>query len=165
MEPYYQKLLQHAERQYRATRQFLKRLRKKPPKTLDEDFQAAHEKAFEEIDCLGCANCCKTMSPRVTERDARRIAKVQGMTVKAFIHQYLYRDEDGDYLMAESPCPFLGDDNKCLIYEDRPAACANFPHTNHRKMHKHLNTAAQNYPSCPIVYTVVERLKANYHNA
>ena len=163
MEEAYQKMLQQAGKQYQATRRFLKKLRKKPPKDLDERFQQAHDQAFEQVDCLGCANCCKTMSPRVTERDARRISKVLGMSVKAFIHQYLERDEEGDYLMQGSPCPFLGTDNKCLIYEDRPSACANFPHTNHRQMHKHLNTAAHNYDRCPIVYKVIEQIKADYY--
>ena len=162
MDPRYQKILDKAARQYKATRQFLKRLRKKPPKDLDEQCQAAHEEAFQEINCLSCANCCKTMSPRVTEKDARRIAKVLGITPKAFIATYLYEDEEGDYLMREAPCPFLGTDNKCLIYEDRPSACADFPHTNHRKMRKHLNTAAHNYTACPIVFKVIESIKAQY---
>jgi Fe-S-cluster containining protein len=159
MEPEYAKWLQKAEQQQKATKQFLKKLRKKPPKDLDQRFQHAHKEAFEQVDCLGCANCCKTMSPRVCDRDIRRIARVLGMTERRFTETYLYCDEDGEYLMNAAPCPFLGDDNKCLIYEDRPDACANFPHTNHRKMHKHLNTAAHNYDRCPIVYTVLEQLK------
>ena len=151
--------LQRAKQQQKQTRQFLKKLRKKPPKDLDQRFQQAHDQAFEQVDCLSCANCCKTMSPRVSHRDIRRIAKVLGLSERHFTERYLYRDEEGEYLMNEAPCPFLGSDNKCLIYEDRPAACANFPHTTHRKMHKHLNTAGHNYDRCPIVYTVLERLK------
>lgn len=161
MKAEYAKWLQKAEQQKKQTRQFLKRLRKKPPRDLDQRFQRAHQHAFEEqVDCLSCANCCKTMSPRVSKRDISRIAKVLGMAEQAFVARYLYQDEEGDYLMNASPCPFLGADNKCLIYEDRPDACANFPHTDHRKMHKHLNTAAHNYARCPIVYTVIEQLKS-----
>lgn len=159
MDDGYAKMLQKAERHQKETRQFLKKLRKNPPKDLDQRFQASHDKAFESTDCLSCGNCCKTMSPRVSERDIRRIAKLLRMKEQDFIQSYLYVDEEGDYLMNEAPCPFLGDDNKCIIYQDRPKACANFPHTNHRKMHKHLNTAAHNYQRCPIVYKVIEQLK------
>ncbi len=159
MNPAYQKYLQKAQEKSKETKQFLKKLRKKVPRNLDQQFKAAHEEAFTHIDCLQCANCCKTMSPRVKERDINRIAKVLKISSNAFIDRYLKKDEDGDYIMNQKPCPFLMADNKCMVYEDRPEACANFPHTNHRKMHKHLNVAANNYAQCPAVYYVLEKLK------
>lgn len=162
MKAEYKTYLQNASKQLKGTRQFLKKLRKNVPKDLDEAFEEAHEKAFQQIDCLGCANCCKTMSPRVNNRDIKRIAKVLKMKEREFVDQYLKQDEDGDYIMNQKPCPFLQDDNKCMIYKDRPSACANFPHTNHRKMHKHLNVAANNYDRCPIVFRVIEDLKEKY---
>lgn len=163
MKAEYETYLQKARKKRPETKQFLKGLRKKVPKDLDHQFAEAHEEAFEHIDCLQCANCCRTMSPRVKQRDIRRISKKLKLSENAFIEKYLYLDEDGDYLMNQAPCPFLNlDDNKCMIYEDRPEACANFPHTNHRKMHKHLNVAAHNYERCPAVYHVIEQLKGIY---
>ena len=160
MKALYQTYLQKARQKSKETRSFLKKLRKKVPKNLDQQFQEAHEKAFEEIDCLQCANCCKTMSPRVKERDIKRISKLFNMSKEKFFARYLEKDDDGDYIMNQTPCPFLQTaDNKCMIYEDRPEACANFPHTNHGKMHKHLNIAAKNYERCPIVYKVLEGVK------
>lgn len=162
MKPEYETYLQKARQKVKETRQFLKRLRKKVPKDLDQQFEEAHDEAFQQIDCLGCANCCKTMSPRVNDRDIKRLSKRFKLSRNAFIDRYLKADDDGDYIMNQAPCPFLMDDNKCMVYEDRPDACANFPHTNHRKMHKHLNVAANNYERCPIVYHVIESLKAKY---
>ncbi len=162
MKPQYEKYLQKAKQKEKETRQFLKRLRKKVPKDLDQKFEESHDEAFQNIDCLGCANCCKTMSPRVNDRDINRLSKRFKLSRNAFIDRYLKSDEDGDYIMNQAPCPFLMDDNKCMVYEDRPEACANFPHTNHRKMHKHLNVAANNYERCPIVYHVIEALKEHY---
>lgn len=31
-----------------------------------------HEEAFEQIDCLQCANCCKNYSPRFKNPDIKR---------------------------------------------------------------------------------------------
>ena len=38
-----------------------------------------HEEAFEKIDCLQCANCCKNYSPRFKTPDIKRISKLLGM--------------------------------------------------------------------------------------
>jgi Fe-S-cluster containining protein len=54
----------------------------------------------------------------------------------------------------------LGDDNACSVYDDRPKACREFPHTNHRKMHTHLALAQHNIEICPAVFAIVEQLKA-----
>ena len=103
MNELYQSYLQKARQKSKETREFLKKLRKKVPKNLDEQFQKAHEEVSEEIDCLQCANCCKTMSPRVKERDIKRISKLFKMTDEAFIATYLEKDDDGDYIMNQAP--------------------------------------------------------------
>ena len=57
------------QKQYK---QFLNRADKnKVLKALPE----LHEEAFEKIDCLQCANCCKSYSPRFKTPDIKRIAK------------------------------------------------------------------------------------------
>jgi len=135
------------------------RLRKKKPKDLDETVHELHEEVFEEIDCLSCANCCKSISPIITDRDIERLAKHFRMKVNDFIAEYLLRDNDGDYVYKSSPCPFLMPDNYCMVYEQRPKACREYPHTDRRKFHQILKLTLKNTFYCPAVYLVVEGLK------
>lgn len=86
-----------------------------------------HEKAFAEIDCLTCANCCKNYSPRFKTPDIKRISKLLRLKESIFIDTYLVLDTDGDYVTNTKPCPFLGADNFCSIYEERPSDCKRFP--------------------------------------
>src|SRR6202451_3067840 len=76
-----------------------------------------HEEAFNKIDCLQCANCCKNYSPRFKTPDIKRISKHLKMKEGDFIETYLRVDEDGDYVAKSKPCPFLGSDNYCGIYD------------------------------------------------
>src|SRR5258707_769576 len=59
---------------------------------------ALHEEAFERIDCLQCANCCKNYSPRFKSPDIKRISKHLRMKESDFIDTYLRLDEEGDYV-------------------------------------------------------------------
>jgi Fe-S-cluster containining protein len=129
---------------------------------LDSQFEAAHEKVFSELDCLDCANCCKTTSPIFLNTDIDRLAKVFRMKSSNFIEEYLHRDEEGDYVLNFSPCPFLGDDNKCLIYEDRPKACREYPHTNRKNMQGILELSLKNTLVCPAVFKIFEQIGENY---
>ncbi|MEI9809011.1 MAG: YkgJ family cysteine cluster protein [Bacteroidota bacterium] len=89
-----------------------------------------HEEAFAKIDCLQCANCCKNYSPRFKTPDVKRIAKHLRMKESVFIETYLKVDEEGDFVVKSVPCPFLGADNYCSIYEERPSDCHRFPYTD-----------------------------------
>lgn len=117
-----------------------------------------HEKAFERIDCLKCANCCKGYSPRFKTPDIKRISKVLGMKEGVFIETYLTLDNEGDYVAKSAPCPFLGADNYCSIYEDRPSDCSRFPYTDEDVLLKRPQLSLKNSTFCPIVYYVFERL-------
>src|SRR3954469_24599664 len=99
---------------------FYKKLKAKAPKNMDALFHTAHDEVFEHTDCLKCANCCKTTSPIFYQRDIERIAKALRMKPGDFIEKYLHIDEDKDYVLNSSPCPFLLEDNYCGIYDDRP---------------------------------------------
>jgi len=117
-----------------------------------------HQEAVEQIDCLQCANCCKRYSPRFKTPDIRRIAKHLKLRESEFIDQYLRLDEDGDYVVKSSPCPFLGADNYCSIYAVRPSDCSRFPYTDEDVIIKRQALTLKNASFCPIVYTVLERL-------
>ncbi len=129
-----------------------------PKGALDQAFAEAHEETFEEIDCLKCANCCTSISPMVTERDIDRLAKFLRLKPSQLVDDYLKQDDDGTYIMNSTPCPFLGPDNYCSVYEGRPKACREYPHTDHLKMHNLLNLAKKNASYCPAVAGVLEKL-------
>ena len=116
------------------------------------------EEAFEKIDCLHCANCCRNYSPRFKTPDIKRISKSLKMKEGTFIETYLRVDEDGDYVTKGTPCPFLGEDNYCSIYEDRPSDCHRFPYTAEDVFIKRPQITLKNSTFCPIVYYVLEKL-------
>jgi hypothetical protein len=138
---------------------FFRKLKRRPPARLDEQMATLHEEVFEETDCLRCANCCRTTSPLFIEADIARISKRLRMKPSAFVAQYLRIDEDGDYVLQQAPCPFLGSDNFCAIYEDRPRACREYPHTDRKRFHQILDLTLENTAICPAVFEIVERLK------
>lgn len=125
--------------------------KKKKPKDLDQQFHSGHEKAFAKIDCLQCANCCKTTSPIFRDIDIKRIAKSLRQKEADFIRNYLRIDEDNDYVLKQSPCTFLNDDNTCSIYDVRPLACREYPHTDRKNMHQILEITQKNTEICPAV--------------
>src|SRR5687768_15199366 len=117
-----------------------------------------HEEAFSKIDCLQCANCCKNYSPRFKTPDIKRISKVLGLRESDFIEKYLLVDEEGDFIVNTKPCPFLGADNFCSIYEDRPSDCRRFPYTDEDVIIKRKELTLKNSTFCPITYYVLEKL-------
>jgi len=123
-----------------------------------------HEEAFAKIDCLQCANCCKNYSPRFKTPDVKRISKVLGLRESDFIDKYLVVDNDGDFVANKKPCPFLGADNFCSIYEDRPSDCRRFPYTDEDVIIKRKELTLKNSTFCPITYYVLEKLMGKNEN-
>jgi uncharacterized protein len=146
----------------KENRLFLEKLRKRKPADLDQVTLDLHQKAFSHIDCLDCANCCKTTSPILIDRDIDRLAKRLKMKPSQVVEQYLRLDEEGDYVFTQAPCPFLMPDNYCMVYEDRPRACREYPHTNRKRFHQILRLTFRNTLVCPAVLEVVEGLKEKY---
>ena len=142
-----------------STRKFFTRLRKNQPKNLDKIVHDIHYDVFKKTDCLTCANCCKTTSPIFYQKDIERLAKRYRMRPSEFIEKYLHVDEDKDYVLNSSPCPFLGTDHYCSVYNDRPTACREYPHTNRKRFHQILDLTIRNTFVCPAVYEIVEELK------
>lgn len=153
---------QKAETQKKGNKKIIQKLKRLKPKNLDDTIHNLHDEAFEEIDCLTCANCCKTTSPIFTDRDIDRLAQHFRVRPAAFIEQYLYLDNEGHYVLHNSPCPFLGDDNYCSVYESRPRACREYPHTNRKKMIQILDLTYKNTMVCPATLKIVEALKKVY---
>jgi uncharacterized protein len=142
-----------------ANKAFLERLAKTKPKNLDKIVHELHFDAFEKIDCLSCANCCKTIGPMLFESDIDRMASALKMKSSAFKEKYVRIDEDGDYVFNQHPCPFLCDDNYCMIYENRPKACREYPHTDRKRFYQVALKTYHNTFTCPAVFSIVEELK------
>lgn len=140
-------------------KKFYKHLKSISPKVLDRAFHEAHEQAFDCIDCLQCANCCKTTGPLFTNTDIDRLSKHLRLKPSVFIERYLRIDEDNDFVLKTTPCPFLGDDNYCGVYESRPKACREYPHTDRNRMHQVLELTRKNATMCPAVHDITENLK------
>ena len=117
-----------------------------------------HDEAFSKINCLECAACCKNYSPRFKTPDIKRISKHLRLKESDFIEKYLRLDEDGDYVVKSKPCPFLGPDNYCSIYEVRPSDCERFPYTDEDVFIKRTHITLKNAEFCPIVRHVLDRL-------
>jgi uncharacterized protein len=139
-------------------KQYKNFLAKADKKKVLKELPELHEQAFEQIDCLQCAHCCKRYSPRFKQPDIKRISKVLQLKESALIEKYLRKDEEGDYVTQSLPCPFLGSDNHCSIYEDRPSDCKRFPYTDEDVILKRPNLTMINSSFCPIVVSVLEGL-------
>ena len=134
------------------------RIKKTRPKNLDDVFHAAHDLAFEKINCLNCGNCCKTTSPIFRDVDVSRIAKKFKMTSGEFENRYLRMDDENDWVLQESPCAFLNEDNSCFIYDVRPQACREYPHTDRKKMYQVLDLTKKNMDVCPAVNVIAKEV-------
>ncbi len=134
-------------------------LEKSPRNKILANLPALHEAAFAKIDCLHCAACCKNYSPRFKQPDIKRLAKRLKLKEGELVARYLRLDEDGDYVVQSSPCPFLGEDNACSVYEDRPSDCRRFPYTDEDVVIKRVPLTLKNASFCPITFYVLENLK------
>ena len=142
--------------------QLFKRLKNVKSKVLDTLIHPLHKRVFEKTNCLECANCCKTTSPRFTDKDIIRISKYLRVKPSEFTQNYLQIDEDRDYVLKSVPCTFLSIDNNCSIYEVRPKACKEFPHTDRIRQHQLLNLTKKNIEVCPAVFNIIEKLKKDF---
>ena len=138
---------------------FFSKLKRKTPKNLDDVVQDIHHEVFEKTDCLQCANCCKTTSPIFYQKDIERLAKVFRIRPSQFIDTYLHEDGDNDFVLNSAPCPFLDAENYCSVYDNRPTACREYPHTNRKRFHQVLDLTLQNTFVCPAAFEIVEKMK------
>jgi uncharacterized protein len=152
-------LLLKTRQNSKETLLFIKNLKKRKPGYLDTIVHELHDEAFSKFSCLDCANCCKTIGPRLIPSDIERLAKHLKMKLADFYSQYIMADEDDDLVFADHPCPFLQPDNYCMVYENRPRACREYPHTDRKRFHQILDLTYKNCETCPVVFDIVEQLK------
>lgn len=160
MEKILKELPEKAKEVHVESKQYFARLKKRTPKKLDLTVQKLHDDEFKKTDCLVCGNCCKTTSPIFTDKDIERISKHLKMKVVNFISQYLERDGDDFHVLKTAPCSFLDlSDNSCFIYDVRPKACKEYPHTDRRKFIQITDLTLTNVEICPAAFNIIEALK------
>ncbi len=168
MKPLLNELGKLAKDKHIENKKYFDKLKKKVPKNLDYVMQELHEAEFKRTDCLNCANCCKTTGPLFTSADIERISKHLKQKPQQFIDQYLRVDEDKDYVLQSVPCMFLDTEsseseqakqNYCMIYDVRPKACREFPHTDRKKFQQISDLTLKNVAICPAAYNIVEEMK------
>lgn len=146
----------HDDENYR----FLRSLKQRSSMKVDRIALELHQEAFRIVDCTKCANCCRTLRVVVTDEDIARIAAHLDMAPDQFIASYLEREEEeGCYRIKVTPCPFLGADSKCTIYDVRPEKCRGYPFTDKADFAFSTINHANNAVVCPAVFYIVEQMK------
>ena len=142
-------------------RSFLKGQCHLKPDELDKRVFETTRRVWAGIDCTACANCCREVKPSFSEEEVRRLARRLGMRRWQLIERYLERtevDSENPWQTRTKPCPFL-EDNRCSIYEDRPADCSGYPYLYKAGFVSRTMAMIERTSTCPIVYEVMEDLK------
>ena len=162
----YQEILKNiktkAEKEKKENKRLFKNFKTDKPKGLDKAFQLANDKAFSHINCLECGNCCRIAQPVFERKDIRVLAKHFKITANEFINKYLKKDKVYEFLTKKLLCPFLGGDNKCTVYEVRPAGCRTYPPAKLRLTPEQLYVLEENIGICPAVNEMVETIKDKF---
>jgi len=133
-------------------------LKSQKPAVLDAEMKESHDQVFSQFDCLSCAQCCKTTGPLFTPPDITRLSKHLKLKEGDFVTRFLRIDEEGDYVLQSVPCPFLQPDNACGVYDHRPKACREYPHTDRKRQHEILKLTEKNVAICPAAEQIVQRV-------
>lgn len=141
-------------------KQFKRYLDRVNPSKLIRELPELHSEAFSKIDCLDCANCCKNHSPTFKATDIKRISKYLGLKEADFVDTYLKLDEENDFVVKQSPCAFLNEDNSCHIYDVRPSDCSRYPYTGEDVFIKRKALTMANSMVCPAVFHILEKISA-----
>ncbi len=141
-------------------KRFLTGIENNPPRRIHDKIALADAEAWTQVDCLECANCCKTMTPTWLPADIKRVATYLNLSPKDFKEKWLVKDKSGDWVNKSTPCQFLNlKNNKCSVYPYRPKDCSGFPHHRKKPVNHYIHVFKQNLEYCPATYKMVENLK------
>ena len=130
---------------------------------LDRQFKRLHKEIFAQYDCSKCRNCCKEYKTEIPKKDLEKIAKKLDMSKSLLISTFLEKDSKSEnYLVRGEACAFLDQEGACILGNCKPKACRDYPFTNKPDRKGSLLDIVQNTLVCPVVYEILERLKAEY---
>jgi uncharacterized protein len=116
----------------------------------------------EQIDCTACANCCRSATVKIVERDVEKLARRLGISKKQFLAEYTREDPEEGVILKRNQggCVFL-EGNLCSVYDVRPHTCEMFPHLTHGagSLVSRLWEMVDRASYCPIVYNTLEAWK------
>ena len=157
--PLIERYSRHNEAEDHSFRTFLKVRSKLSNVELDALAKQTTEEVWSQIDCKTCGNCCRSLEIVVDDGDIARLAGRFKLSVPQFSRRYVRVASDGAKHFESPPCPFLGDDNLCGVYEDRPKACRDFPYLHEEGFRGRTLSMIANSSLCPIVFNVWQRMK------
>ena len=160
--PLIERYSRHNEAEDYRFRDFLKTRLNLSNAELDAVVRETTDAVWQQIDCTTCAHCCKTLQIVVDDADIQRLARRLETTPQAFAAQYVAVDTDKTRLFRSQPCPLLGPDNRCTVYEDRPKACRDFPYLHDKDFRSRTLAMIENAALCPIVFNVWRELKRKF---
>lgn len=129
---------------------------------LDAVVRETTDEVWNQIDCTTCAHCCKTLEIVVDNKDIARLAQHFNVSAREFTNRYVKVTEDKTKIFSSLPCPFLGEDNRCTVYEHRPLACREYPYLYEEHFRSRTISMIGNAACCPIVFNVWDRLKQQF---
>ena len=157
--PLIERYSRHNEAEDYSFRAFLKVRSKLSNIQMDALAKQTTEEVWSQIDCKTCGNCCRSLEIVVDDQDIARLAGRFKQTVQLFSRQYVRVAPDRTKHFESPPCPFLGEDNLCEVYEDRPKACRDFPYLHEEGFRGRTISMIANSSLCPIVFNVWQRMK------
>lgn len=99
---------------------------------MEKDLDLAYDICMsykDDFPCEMCGRCCHQPNILVCPEEVDRISSAAKVPLHEFIAKYVIRTPDGRMLFAKTdPCAFLGKDNRCGIWKDRPEVCRDFPY-------------------------------------
>lgn len=133
----------------------------------DRILRRTAERIEAQIDCTQCANCCKTSTTEVTERDIAKLARHLRISPDQCSAGYTMIQEEAGAatrvlkFSEGAGCVFL-DGKLCSVYDARPANCQRYPHVvrGNGSIASRMWAFADSASVCPIVYNSLEAFKA-----
>ncbi len=116
------------------------------------------------IDCLACANCCRSIAVGLAPDDMLPLAQALSLPPAQVIAQYVDQRAGQDWhewgVFRCSPCAFLGgaSGTRCTLYDHRPQSCRDYPAftPDFRWL---IDEYIAGVGKCPIIFNVITRLK------
>ena len=151
-------------RRHKDNQRFLRRLKYRHPwskRKLTILQRELTREVWAEVDCTECGNCCSSMQLQLNARDCAQVAEAIGITTEQFRSEYTSKHRDGFWYLKKQPCAFQDARTRlCTIYDQRPSRCHGFPYMDENILDDMAGTLDK-VPYCPIVFNVIEELKAH----